>query len=119
MAITLFKDFTFEAAHYLPNAPEGHQCANLHGHSFKVRLEVTGVVNPYTGWVVDFADIKRVFQPIHDQIDHSCLNKIAGLENPTSEVLAAWIWQKVKPALSTLSTVIVQETCSSGCIYRA
>ncbi|VFP83355.1 6-carboxytetrahydropterin synthase QueD [Candidatus Erwinia haradaeae] len=119
MAITLFKEFTFEAAHYLPHAPEGHKCANLHGHSFIVRLEVTGIVNPDTGWIIDFSKIKQAFQPIYDQVDHSCLNTIAGLENPTSEVLAAWIWNKVKPELAILSAVIVQETCSSGCVYRA
>ncbi|VFP80224.1 6-carboxytetrahydropterin synthase QueD [Candidatus Erwinia haradaeae] len=118
MGITLFKDFTFEAAHYLPHAPKDHQCATIHGHSFIVRLEVTGVMDPHTGWVVDFSEIKRAFQPIHNQIDHSCLNQIAGLENPTSEVLAAWIWEKVKPTLSMLSAVIVQETCRSGCVYR-
>ncbi|VFP87598.1 6-carboxy-5,6,7,8-tetrahydropterin synthase [Candidatus Erwinia haradaeae] len=116
--ITLFKDFKFEAAHYLPHVPDGHKCGNLHGHSFVVRLEVTAEIDPRTGWVMDFSDIKHAFQPIYSQIDHAYLNQIPGLENPTSEILAVWIFQKTKPVLPTLGAVIVQETCNSGCIYR-
>ncbi|GKX52232.1 6-carboxytetrahydropterin synthase QueD [Budvicia aquatica] len=118
MVTTLFKDFNFEAAHRLPNVPEGHKCARLHGHSFMVRIEVTGEVDPYTGWVMDFSDIKAAFKPILDSLDHYYLNDIEGLENPTSEVLAHWIWQRLKPSLPLLSAIRVKETCTAGCIYR-
>nr|WP_157990704.1 6-carboxytetrahydropterin synthase QueD [Candidatus Erwinia haradaeae] len=118
MMITLFKDFKFEAAHYLPYVPNGHKCGNLHGHSFVVRLEVSAEINPRTGWVMDFSDIKLAFHPLYTQLDHANLNQISGLENPTSEVLAVWICQKIKPILPALSAVTVQETCNSGCIYR-
>ena len=96
MSTTLFKDFTFEAAHRLPHVPEGHKCGRLHGHSFMVRLEITGEVDPHTGWIIDFAELKAAFKPTYERLDHHYLNDIPGLENPTSEVLAKWIWDQVK-----------------------
>ena len=114
----IYKDFSIEAAHRLPNVPEGRKCARLHGHSFQVRISVEGPVGEQSGWVMDFGDIKAAFAPIYAQLDHHYLNDIEGLENPTSENLAAWIWQKLKPALPQLSSVRVKETCTSGCIYR-
>ena len=114
----IYKEFTFEAAHRLPNVPEGHKCARLHGHSFYVRIYVTDSIDPHTGWVMDFSELKKHFQPIYDQLDHYYLNDISGLENPTSEVLCRWIWQQLKPTLPILSQVEVKETCTSGCIYR-
>jgi len=118
MATTLFKDFMFEAAHHLPNVPAGHKCGRLHGHSFLVRLEITGEVDAHTGWIMDFAELKAAFKPIYDQLDHYYLNEIAGLENPTSEVLAKWIWDQMKPKLAELSAVTIKETCTAGCIFR-
>jgi len=114
----IFKDFSFEAAHRLPNVPEGHKCARLHGHSFRVRVVLDGPVDPETGWVMDFADLKAVVRPLQDQLDHRYLNEIDGLENPTSEVLARWIWQALKPRLPLLAAIELRETCTSGCIYR-
>ena len=114
----LFADFTFEAAHRLPNVAPDHKCARLHGHSFRVRVTVTGPVDPVLGWVIDFADVKRAFVPLHAILDHHYLNEIAGLENPTSEVLAMWLWERLAPAVSMLSAVEVRETCTVGCIYR-
>ena len=114
----VFKEFSFESAHRLPNVPPGHKCARLHGHSFHVKVTVEGAVGPESGWVMDFADIKRAFSPIHDQLDHRYLNEVPGLENPTSEVLARWIWQALVPALPGLAEIQVRETCTSGCIYR-
>ncbi|HEX9564275.1 MAG TPA: 6-carboxytetrahydropterin synthase QueD [Gemmatimonadaceae bacterium] len=114
----LFADFTLESAHRLPNVPEDHKCARLHGHSFRVRISVSGPVNPELGWLVDFADIKRAFGPIRDQLDHRYLNEIDGLENPTSEMLALWIWDRLHSALSGLSAVEIRETCTTGCVYR-
>jgi 6-pyruvoyltetrahydropterin/6-carboxytetrahydropterin synthase len=113
----IYKIFTFEAAHRLPNVPEGHKCARLHGHSFEVTLFVSGPVDDVTGWVVDFADVKAAFKPYLKQLDHYYLNDIEGLENPTSENIARWIWAKVKPGLAGLSKVQVKETCTAGCIY--
>lgn len=114
----IFKEFTFEAAHRLPHVPEGHKCARLHGHSFRVELHVRGPVDPATGWVMDFADIKRAFQPLYDQLDHNYLNEIEGLANPTSEHLARWIWRRLRPSLPELCRVVIHETCTSGCIYQ-
>jgi len=118
MKTTLFKDFSFEAAHHLPHVPQGHKCGRLHGHSFIVRLEITGDVDEYTGWVMDFAKLKAIFKPTWEQLDHHYLNEISGLENPTSEVLAGWIWGQIKPQIPILSAVMVKETCTAGCIYR-
>ncbi len=114
----IFKEFSFEAAHRLPNVPEGHKCARLHGHSFCVEVHVTGTVGSTSGWIMDFEEIRQAFQPVHDQLDHRYLNDIEGLANPTSELLARWIWQRVKPALPALVAVVVRETCTTGCIYR-
>lgn len=114
----LFKEFTFEAAHRLPNVPPGHKCARLHGHSFSVTVHVEGEVDPHRGWVMDFADIKAAIKPIIEQLDHYYLNDIDGLENPTSENLATWIWDRVKVALPEVSAVQVKETCTSGSVYR-
>lgn len=114
----IYKDFTFEAAHLLPNVSQGHKCGRLHGHSFLIRLYIAGDIDPHTGWLMDFSDIKQIFKPIYEQLDHNYLNDIPGLENPTSENLAIWIWQQLKPILGALSQVEVRETCTSGCIYR-
>lgn len=114
----IFKEFGFESAHSLPNVPEGHKCARLHGHSFRVRVTVAGPVGDGSGWVMDFADLKGAVQPTIDALDHRYLNEIDGLENPTSEALAAWIWAHVVPRLPGLVAVEVRETCTSGCVYR-
>lgn len=114
----IFKEFSFESAHRLPNVPPGHKCARLHGHSFHVRVSVGGAIGETSGWVMDFADIKAAIRPIHDQLDHRYLNDVAGLENPTSEVLARWIWRALAPTLPGLAEVQVRETCTSGCVYR-
>ncbi len=113
----LFKEFTFEAAHRLPNVPPGHKCSRLHGHSFVVRISVQGEVGEESGWVMDFGDIKAAFRPILERLDHYYLNDIPGLENPTSENLARWIWIELTPALPHLCEVEIRETCPSGCIY--
>lgn len=114
----LYREFTIEAAHRLPNVPADHKCARLHGHSFRIEIQVRGTVDERTGWVMDFADLRKAFQPIHDRLDHRYLNEIEGLENPTSENLARWIWRELAPALPQLSRIIVRETCTSGCIYE-
>ena len=114
----LFKEFSFESAHRLPNVPDGHKCARLHGHSFHVRVTIDGPVGERTGWVMDFADLKAAFAPVHDALDHRYLNDIDGLENPTSERLARWIWRRLIESLPSLAEVEVRETCTTGCLYR-
>jgi 6-pyruvoyltetrahydropterin/6-carboxytetrahydropterin synthase len=116
--VEIFKEFTFEAAHRLPNVAPGHKCARLHGHSFQVSVHLTGPVDAQDGWVRDFQDISCAMAPLLGVLDHYYLNEIDGLENPTSEVLARWIWDRLSGSLSELSQVVVRETCTSGCIYR-
>lgn len=114
----IFKTFTIEAAHRLPNVPPGHKCARLHGHSFRIELHVSGELDPHLGWVMDFADLKAAFKPVYDRLDHHYLNDIEGLENPTSERLAQWIWEQMKPLVPLLSAVVVHETCSARSRYE-
>lgn len=114
----LEKDFGLECAHRLPRVPEGHKCARMHGHSFRITVQVSGEVDERLGWVQDFADLSSAWSQVHEALDHRCLNDVAGLENPTSEVLARWIWQKLRPSLPLLSAITVQETCTSRCVYR-
>ena len=113
----IFKAFTLESAHRLPNVPEGHKCARVHGHSFRVEIHVRGPLDPQLGWVMDFADVKAAFEPLFLQLDHRYLNDVPGLENPTSEHLARWIWQRLLPVLPQLCAVVVHETCTSGARY--
>ena len=114
----VFKEFTVEAAHRLPNVPQGHKYARLHGHSFRVEVHVEGAIDDEAGWVVDFADIKEAFMPLFEQLDHHYLSEIEGLSNPTSENLAKWVWARLRPVLPILCKVVVRETCNSGCIYQ-
>jgi len=114
----IWKEFTFDAAHVLPNVPEGHKCRRLHGHTYRVRVFVRGEPEERIGWVMDFGDVKTAFQPILDRLDHYYLNDIEGLENPTAEVLARWIWQRLEPRLPLLSRIEIHETCTTGCSYE-
>lgn len=114
----IYKEFRFEAAHRLPNVKPGHKCERLHGHSYRVAVHVDAPVDPDTGWVMDFGEIARAVAPIRESLDHYYLNEIEGLENPTSENLARWIWDRLKSHLPDLSMIVVKETCTSGCVYR-
>ena len=118
MKMELRKTFQFEAAHRLPLLPQKHKCHRLHGHSFKAEIVVAGECDPKLGWLMDYADISAAFNPIWLQLDHNFLNEIPGLENPTSENLAVWIWQRLKPRLPLLREILVAETCQSACVYR-
>lgn len=118
MRAEIIRTIRFEAAHRLPHVPAGHKCARLHGHSFQIELRVGGEVDPHTGWVQDFADLQAAFQPLHAVLDHHYLNEVPGLENPTSEILARWIWERLVPSLPGLMEVTVHETCTSRCTYR-
>jgi 6-pyruvoyltetrahydropterin/6-carboxytetrahydropterin synthase len=114
----LRKIFQFEAAHLLPKLPESHKCRRLHGHSFQAEICIEGPCDPHLGWVMDYADISAAFKPLHQQLDHRYLNDIPGLENPTSENIAVFIWNYLKPVLPGLKEVVVAETCTARCIYR-
>src|SRR2546423_9278614 len=118
MKLQLRKTFQFEAAHFLPHVPEDHKCRRLHGHSFRAEVVIEGETDPKYGWVMDYADIAEAFRPLLDQLDHHYLNEIRGLENATSENLAVWIWDQLKPDLPGLIEVVIAETCVSQCHYR-
>ncbi|MBU0638178.1 MAG: 6-carboxytetrahydropterin synthase QueD [Planctomycetes bacterium] len=118
MQVRLTRTFTFEAAHALPTFPDGHKCRRLHGHSYSVEVVVEGEVDPERGYLIDYGDIKAACTPLRDRLDHYHLNEIEGLENPTSENLARWIWERLVERLPLLHAVIVQETCTSACEYR-
>lgn len=118
MRVELVKTFTFEAAHRLPRVPADHKCARLHGHSFRVDVKVEGETDPELGWLIDYADLKKAFKPLWEQLDHNYLNEIEGLENPTSEMLSRWLWVRLKPRLPELCEIVVHETCMSRCVYR-
>ena len=114
----LRKTFQFEAAHLLPHLPPAHKCRRLHGHSFKVEVAVEGECDAKLGWVMDYAEMVDAFKPIWEKLDHFYLNDIPGLENPTSEHIALWIWERLKPQLPLLTEIAVAETCAARCIYR-
>jgi 6-pyruvoyltetrahydropterin/6-carboxytetrahydropterin synthase len=118
MNVTLRKSFQFEAAHLLPKLPVEHKCRRLHGHSFKVEIAVSGPCDPHLGWLIDYADISAAFRPLWEQLDHRYLNEVPGLENPTSEQIALWIWDRLIPRLPLLSEVVVAETCTAQCVFR-
>lgn len=118
MIATIFKVFHFESAHYLPRVPTAHKCSNMHGHSYSVEIHCRGEVSPEFGWVADFSSLVDAFESLRRRLDHHCLNNIEGLENPTSERLAEWLWERLFPSLPLLSQIVVSETANSGCIYN-
>jgi 6-pyruvoyltetrahydropterin/6-carboxytetrahydropterin synthase len=118
MKVELRKIFSFEAAHRLPNAPEGHKCARVHGHTFRIEVRVAGKLDDRRGWLVDHADISRAMEPLIQKLDHQMLNEVEGLDNPTMEKLAVWFWERLHPAFPGLSKIIVHETDQAGCSYE-
>ena len=118
MHVRLTKDFTFEAAQTLPNVPPGHKCGKMHGHSFKIEISVEGETDPVTGWLYDHARISRAMDPLLEKLDHSYLNEIEGLENPTIENMCRWLWERLDPLLPGLSEIVLHETPSARCSYR-
>jgi 6-pyruvoyltetrahydropterin/6-carboxytetrahydropterin synthase len=113
----LERTYRFEAAHFLPKVPAGHKCARMHGHSYNIQIAIEGEIDD-DGWVMDFAAIDVHAQPLVRLLDHQILNEVEGLANPTSELLAVWWWQRLRPTLPQLVEVVVAETESSRCIYR-
>ena len=114
----IYKQFSFDSAHFLPQVPEGHKCKRLHGHTYHLTVFVTGEVREKEGWVMDYGDLKMAAGPVVGLLDHHLLNEIEGLENPTAEVLSIWIWNKIKPLLPQLSRIELKETPTSGVIYE-
>lgn len=114
----IYKTFTFESAHRLPNVVPGHKCGRMHGHSYEITVRLRGPLDPELGWVRDFGDVSAAFKPLFERLDHQVLNEIEGLENPTSENLARWLWSKLRPSLPELAEVGVKETATAGCVYR-
>jgi len=114
----IFKEFTFDSAHALPNVPEGHKCKAVHGHTYHLKVFIEGELDSHLAWVMDFSDIKNIIKPIVDIIDHKYLNDIEGLENPTCEIIAKWLWDKIKPGIPLLNKIELYETPTSGVIYQ-
>ena len=114
----IYKQFTFDSAHFLPNVPEGHKCANMHGHTYALSVFVEGEPDKNTGWIIDYGDLKKHIKPVIDILDHHLLNEIPGLENPTSEILTIWLWNKLKPMITELKRIELKETPTSGVIYE-
>ncbi len=118
MRARLTKDFTFEAAQTLPNVPPGHKCGRMHGHSFKVEVSIEGEVDPHLGWIYDHARISRAMEPLLEMLDHAYLNDIEGLENPTIEKMAAWLWRRLEAGCPGLCEIVIHETPTARCVYR-
>lgn len=118
MRTRLERNYRFEAAHFLPRVPPGHKCARLHGHSYEFVIVIEGEIDPERGWLIDFGELDEHVAPLVLILDHHVLNEIEGLTNPTGELLAAWLWQKLAPRLPELREVVVSETPTSRCVYR-
>lgn len=114
----IFKEFTFDAAHFLPGLPATHKCASLHGHTYVLRIYVKGTPGQQSGWILDFNELKEKVKPVLEQLDHKCLNTVPGLGNPTCELTAVWIWDQLKPQLPCLTSVELRETPTSGVVYE-
>ncbi len=113
----IYKTLKFDAAHRLTGVPPTHKCSAMHGHGFEIEVHLKGEIDPQTGFVMDFGDLSKICEPVLDQLDHSILNEIKGLENPTSENINIWLWNILKPQLPQLCQLVIKETQASGCIY--
>lgn len=114
----IYKQFSFDSAHFLPNVPEGHKCRNVHGHTYHLTVYVEGLVLDDEGWVFDFGDLKKIMRPVLNKLDHHLLNEVDGLGNPTVELLAVWFWGQIKPFITGLKRIDLKETLTSGVIYE-
>jgi len=113
----IYKEFSFDSAHFLPNVPEGHKCKNMHGHTYRLRVFIKGALDPQLGWIMDFKELKDILSPVIDQLDHRLINDIPGLQNPTAENITVWIWKQIQPMLPQLSKIELYETPTTGVIY--
>jgi 6-pyruvoyltetrahydropterin/6-carboxytetrahydropterin synthase len=118
--IEITKEFRFDAAHRLPLLPEGHPYTRMHGHSFRVEITLAGTPDPAQGWIADFAEIERTLDALRAELDHHTLNEIAGLENPTLELIAQWIFERAAGRLSGLRRVSLhRDSIGETCTIRA
>lgn len=113
----IYKEFAFDSAHFLPNVPEGHKCKNIHGHTYHLRVYVQGIPDEQLGWIIDFKVLKDLVMPLVDRLDHTLMNDVDGLENPTAENITIWFWNRLKPLLPSLSRIELKETPTTGVIY--
>jgi 6-pyruvoyltetrahydropterin/6-carboxytetrahydropterin synthase len=113
----IYKEFSFDSAHFLPNVPDGHKCKNMHGHTYRLRVFIKGPIDPQLGWIMDFKELKDALSGVIDQLDHQVINEIKGLENPTAENITSWIWKQIKPLLPLLHKIELYETPTTGVIY--
>jgi 6-pyruvoyltetrahydropterin/6-carboxytetrahydropterin synthase len=119
VSIEITKEFRFDAAHFLPAAPEGHAYRRLHGHSFRVAVTIAGTPDPDAGWLVDFAEVERALLRLRERLDHHLLNEVPGLATPTLEHLARWIHRTLAPDLPGIAAVTVhRESAGESCTYR-
>lgn len=116
--MTIFHAFSFESARHLPHLPAEHPCSRLHGNTFLLRVAVTGPVRESEGWVMDFAEVSAAVEPVLAEIDHRHLNEIPGLENPTTEKICAWLWDRISNQLQGLSEIEIRENDTTGCSFR-
>ena len=116
-SMEIYKEFSFDSAHYLPHVPDGHKCKNMHGHTYRLRVFIKGELDPRLGWIMDFKELKDALAPVMEQLDHKLINEIKGLENPTAENITVWIWNTIKPLLPLLSKIELYETPTTGVIY--
>ena len=117
-SMEIYKEFSFDSAHYLPHVPDGHKCKNMHGHTYRLRVFIKGELDPRLGWIMDFKELKDALAPVMEQLDHKLINEIKGLENPTAENITVWIWNTIKPLLPLLSNIELYETPTTGVIYK-
>ena len=113
----IYKEFSFDSAHFLPNVPEGHKCKNMHGHTYRLKVVIEGEPDPVFGWIMDFKQLKDAVNPVIERLDHKLINDVKGLENPTAENITIWIWKQIKPLLPLLSRIELFETSTTGVIY--
>ncbi len=117
LALEVFREFTFDAAHRLENLPEGHKCARMHGHTYRLRVHVGGSIDERVGWIVDFAEVKRLTNEVIGELDHRVLNEVQGLEQPTTERIVVWIWDRLRERLPGLARLELWENANSGVAY--
>jgi 6-pyruvoyltetrahydropterin/6-carboxytetrahydropterin synthase len=115
----IYKEFTFEAAHFLPSAPPGHPNARVHGHSFRVRVTIDGEPDDKTGVIMHLDDVEAALADVHEALDHRMLNEVEGLSQPTLERISMWLWDRLHNRLPGLAEIeIARDSCREGCIYR-
>ena len=114
----IYKEFSFDSAHFLPHVPEGHKCRNMHGHTYRLKVFIEGQPDPKLGWIMDYKELKDALSGVIEQLDHRLINDIPGLENPTAENITIWIWNQIKPMLTNLSRIELYETPTTGVMYK-